>query len=1188
MSSMARSQRTWKRRVLTGAIMVATALIGVVVAQTFPGTASPGAPFEVHGLLYSGSAPAGFQLGDGWAQGASFRGVLDANGLPALDAGGTAFRAAHMVDPNWGNQGDGFDPTLFGGGNKNLDLIGLGQSPWDWGGGGGSPQKNDITNCYFHTRVDPLTGDRWVFVAAETRSISGDSHVDFEFNQAGVITTGTTSGLIVGLGPDGGRTINDFLINVDFEQGGTHPVASIRFWDGAQFILVDVPDSMFSATNLLDIPHGAGGTWKHFTTDGAMVNVLTHRQLVEGAANLSALGVDVDACNTDATFTAKTRSSSSWTADLKDFAIVRFPLEPAPDLEITAPQASCSESGFQASVVDYSGLPNLSFLWSVSGCGQIVGDATGNTVNIAADPVCGCVMELSVTASGGECGHVAWESVSIAVGDDSDPVLSQEPADQTVECDAVPAPVTVTATDDCGPVDVVFEEDNQPGQCLGEATILRTWSAADDCANSDVHVQVIDVQDNSAPTLQGVPQDASASCDAIPAPAEVTASDNCSQAFVELADVFMPGRCDGEATVSRTWIALDECGNEASQTQTITVTDQAAPQLSGVPADTMVECDAVPASADVSATDNCSTPIVVLDETTIDGDCEGEWTVSRQWSATDDCGNASSGTQIIDVIDSMPPQLFGVPADGVVECSGIPNPPTVTATDNCSEPTIELIEDVVPGPTVGTATITRTWIATDACGNETSQNQILDVVDTSDPTLQGVPADITVECDAIPTPPNVTATDNCATPTVTLRETTQPGDCDGRWTIIRTWTATDAVGNEVSQTQVIHVADTKPPSFGELPADATVECDAVPEPANVTATDTCSVANVDLDETAEPGDCEGRSTITRRWTATDDCGNQSAHVQVLTVVDTTSPQLSGDPQDITAECDSIPRAPTLSASDNCDPSISVAFAEKEVPGDCEGESTIFRSWSTEDDCGNPASVDQVVTVQDTKAPVITFTGGVDYICQSGPAVFTARASDNCSDVGLSLARLTAITANSRDQIIAAVQPDGSIKITAPGPAYIMGEFAATDDCGNASAPFRFTAEARLGREACSQGFWKNHVDRWGPTGFTPSMLFVDAFGITDLSSPEIPGNFDPGITFFEAANMTGGSFNQALLQGSAALLNAAHPDVDYPLTVSQVRSAMQNAFAGVITFEQARAFFNTGQAVESQCGCPVQ
>jgi hypothetical protein len=82
--------------------------------------------------------------------------------------------------------------------------------------------------------------------------------------------------------------------------------------------------------------------------------------------------------------------------------------------------------------------------------------------------------------------------------------------------------------------------------------------------------------------------------------------------------------------------------------------------------------------------------------------------------------------------------------------------------------------------------ITRTWTATDACGNQASQSQVLNVVDTIAPQLHGVPADMTVECDDVPAPPIVTATDNCAQPSVKLTETTQPGDCPGRQTIIRT------------------------------------------------------------------------------------------------------------------------------------------------------------------------------------------------------------------------------------------------------------------------------------------------------------------------------------------------------------------------------------------------------------------
>jgi hypothetical protein len=230
-----------------------------------------------------------------------------------------------------------------------------------------------------------------------------------------------------------------------------------------------------------------------------------------------------------------------------------------------------------------------------------------------------------------------------------------------------------------------------------------------------------------------------------------------------------------------------------------------------------------------------------------------------------------------------------------------------------------------------------------------------------------------------------------------------------------------------------------------------------------------------------------------------------------------------------------------------------------------------------------------VTVQDTKAPTVSISpNGVQVICEGRPATFTLRGTDRCSPSHFTFAVLEAITANSRDQVTVVTLPDGSVRISSASPAYVMGEYVAEDDCGNASAPFEFKVTARHGWEACSQGFWKNHVDRWGPTGFTPNMRFVDAFEITDFSSPEIPSSFDKDMTFLEAASQTGGSFNQLLLQGSAALLNAAHPDVDYPYSVLQIQTVMQDAFAGRMTFDEARDFINTGQAVEGECGCPVQ
>jgi hypothetical protein len=73
-------------------------------------------------------------------------------------------------------------------------------------------------------------------------------------------------------------------------------------------------------------------------------------------------------------------------------------------------------------------------------------------------------------------------------------------------------------------------------------------------------------------------------------------------------------------------------------------------------------------------------------------------------------------------------------------------------------------------------------------------------------------------------------------------------------------------------------------------------------------------------EVRTDGACEDTYTLTRTWTATDNCGNSITHVQVISVEDTTAPVWDQVmPVDITVECDGVPAAPAVvTASDNCD------------------------------------------------------------------------------------------------------------------------------------------------------------------------------------------------------------------------------------------------------------------------------
>ena len=148
----------------------------------------------------------------------------------------------------------------------------------------------------------------------------------------------------------------------------------------------------------------------------------------------------------------------------------------------------------------------------------------------------------------------------------------------------------------------------------------------------------------------------STSTDALGTPA-ITAEDACGGA-VELntthEDSDPVSNCAGAYTFERTFTvtATDECGNTATATctQSIAVEDNSAPVITLL--DTIqVACDAFDPEAlyDVSASDNCSDPDLVIDaQTALDEGCAGSYL--RTYRATDDCGNTTTADQLLSLI----------------------------------------------------------------------------------------------------------------------------------------------------------------------------------------------------------------------------------------------------------------------------------------------------------------------------------------------------------------------------------------------------------------------------------------------------------------------------------------------------------------------------------------------------------
>jgi hypothetical protein len=187
------------------------------------------------------------------------------------------------------------------------------------------------------------------------------------------------------------------------------------------------------------------------------------------------------------------------------------------------------------------------------------------------------------------------------------------------------------------------------------------------------------------------------------------------------------------------------------------------------------------------------------------------------------------------------------PDDITRECSESTDPSitgTATATDNCdSDPAITHIDSIIPGICTQTYDIERTWTATDDCGNSDSCVQTINVEDTTAPVLSDIPADITVECDAVPDPATVTSTDNCDTsPTIDFTENRTDGSCPSEYTLTRTWTAIDDCENNASDTQNVAVRDTTPPVIA-CNSPSTITPPDAPITFAATASDNCNEEN---------------------------------------------------------------------------------------------------------------------------------------------------------------------------------------------------------------------------------------------------------------------------------------------------------------------------------------------------------
>ena len=496
-------------------------------------------------------------------------------------------------------------------------------------------------------------------------------------------------------------------------------------------------------------------------------------------------------------------------------------------------------------------------------------------------------------------------------GNSTSAVQNIEVVDQTGPTFTVPAAVNVSCTEDyedleltgevtdgadaCSEfVSVSYSDSYGADNCFEGDVIIRTWSVTDDCGNTTSQDQIINLVDDSAPYFTSVPADVELECgDALPMDV-ASASDVCSSVTVTYEDMEGDANCTGMAVIYRTFTATDGCGNTGYATQTITFVDNEAPTASVT--DAVVSCSDY--ASDVAfgsfvASDNCMSEISVTwsEVSSTQEGTNGCFEVEREYVFTDGCGNATTLSQHLTIVDDEAPVMEAVAMDVTMQC-GDAYPAVPTATDNCSSVEVTY-SDVENGMGCsGEMNIIRTYTATDACGNSVSVSQNITFTDSIAPTFTA-PADATVECDSDLSDLTITgdvmdAADVCSADifvSYSDESSTSEGSCIANNIVTRTWTVTDGCGNAASATQTITLVDTTAPvvTFDAQVTLYNEATSALDDFEGVEVYEACgSYTYTTTDEFI--GSSIGGYELHRVMVFTDDCGNSTTIEQTITAV----------------------------------------------------------------------------------------------------------------------------------------------------------------------------------------------------------------------------------------------------------------------------------------------------------------
>lgn len=630
-----------------------------------------------------------------------------------------------------------------------------------------------------------------------------------------------------------------------------------------------------------------------------------------------------------------------------------------------------------------------------------------------------------------------------------------------------------------------------------------------------------------------------------------TIADNCTTLATEFVVTFKDDTTDiacvdkAKATILRTYIVTDKCGNYAETSYTITIKDTVAPSFTR-PVDVVLYTDStcsvditVASTGDVTdEADNCSTGLdaTYADVVTASATCANEYTIERTWSLVDECGNAAEDqVQTITVKDTIHPWFIELPKDTVAYCDDenldmirdfFTNPANYSFTDNCTAPTLTISLDSIDTLCNNKTTIEYyKFELEDACGLTTTKYANIYTKDTVAPVLTQPWFDVTLY------------------------------DCAGSDSLYSAWK------------NGIHVMD---------------HC-----------TDSAWLYSYDSIRT--PG-CELVYTEVGTWVFTDGC-NYADATSTFKIIDLESPYFVVEPEvNVTVECDGHGNLDTLRnwfrrvrVADDCDPNVTLNLYYEDIAGSlhpwdtttivdaaghlagflgtgCNGYYKI--TWEAIDCSGNgsftddnPTTTVEFFRITDSRGPVFEVPAPDTVDCANWETelatwLTVAPAGDSCAQTTF------AVTNNAADQQFYSGCYNYNRNVY--GTKYVT--FTATDACGNATSH--------------TSSFTVNDND-------APVVAFTSGTSMPDWEVSYDPSNCTVAAVMPSTVTWlidTVGSHTDTL-----AHFLAAHPelgiasitDCSFPIGVLSVRRI---AYPTVVTDNGCKKTFRIAYVIKDHCG----